>query len=261
MIRADLHIHTTWCDGKSTPEEVIKAAIDSGMDVIGFSSHSYTSFEPYGLNPESEIQYRAEIAKLKIKYADKIKILLGIEQDDLSDYPASDEYDYIIGSVHCIPTEDEPLVTDHTPEILDEGVQKYFGGDYYAYAEKYFERLAKVVENTNADVIAHFDCLAKFNEKSNFFDEEDPRYVAAWKKAADELLKTGKPFEINTGAISRGWRTDAYPAKPIRDYLKEHGAKFILSSDSHTASTLECKFADYSDYLSEEALLDLLNKK
>ena len=52
-------------------------------------------------------------------------------------------------------------------------------------------------------------------------------------QAADALLTTGKPFEINTGAISRGYRTDAYPSREIRTYLKERGARFILSSDAH----------------------------
>ena len=30
------HTHTTYCDGKSTPEEIVLEAIRLGMDTIGF---------------------------------------------------------------------------------------------------------------------------------------------------------------------------------------------------------------------------------
>ncbi|MGX8704670.1 MAG: hypothetical protein ACSW8H_09525, partial [bacterium] len=85
--------------------------------------------------------------------------------------------------------------------------------------------------------------------KGKLFDEGHPRYVAAWQKAADKLIATGVPFEINTGGMSRGWRTDTYPAKPIRDYIAAHGGRFILSSDSHSTETLCSQFDKYKEYL------------
>ena len=33
----NLHQHSTFCDGKNTPEEIVLAAIDKGFDVIGFN--------------------------------------------------------------------------------------------------------------------------------------------------------------------------------------------------------------------------------
>ena len=40
----NLHTHTSLCDGKNTPEEVIEAAIAFGFDSIGFSAHGKTIF-------------------------------------------------------------------------------------------------------------------------------------------------------------------------------------------------------------------------
>ena len=40
MMKTNYHTHTTWCDGKDTPEAVVVAAIDKGFDAIGFSSHA-----------------------------------------------------------------------------------------------------------------------------------------------------------------------------------------------------------------------------
>ena len=45
MIDRDLHIHTTFCDGKNSAEEMVLAAIDRGLKTIGFSSHSYLPFD------------------------------------------------------------------------------------------------------------------------------------------------------------------------------------------------------------------------
>ena len=39
------HTHSTFCDGKSTPEEIVKAAIAEGFDAIGFSGHGYTEYD------------------------------------------------------------------------------------------------------------------------------------------------------------------------------------------------------------------------
>ena len=42
---ANFHTHSSFCDGKNTPEEIILAAIDKGFYAIGFSGHGYTEFD------------------------------------------------------------------------------------------------------------------------------------------------------------------------------------------------------------------------
>ena len=103
-----------------------------------------------------------------------------------------------------------------------------------------------MVLDETCDIIGHFDLLTKFAEQDPYFDLQHPRYVKAWQTAADQLLKTGKPFEINTGAISRGYRTEPYPAKDIRDYIRARGGKLILSSDSHAKDTIAYRFGEYA---------------
>lgn len=234
----DLHVHTTFSDGRNTPEEMVQAAIAKGMAAIGFSDHAHTAFdESYCIPREKLPAYRAEIAALKEKYKGQIEILCGIEQDFYADTP-TDGYDYVIGSVHYVKIREEYIPIDENPEILLDAAKRHFGGDIYLLIEKYYETVAEVAEITHADIIGHFDLITKFNENCVLFDESAPRYMAAWRSAADRLLKAGIPFEINTGAVSRGYRTTPYPSAPIQDYLRSHGAQFLLSSDSHRASTL-----------------------
>ena len=45
MVKRDFHMHTTFCDGKSSAEEMVLAAIAKGLDVMGFSGHAYTSLD------------------------------------------------------------------------------------------------------------------------------------------------------------------------------------------------------------------------
>ena len=70
---SDYHIHTVFSDGKDTPEEVVKTAIEKGFSEIGFSDHSYTSFdESYCIPFDKVSEYRECIGTLREKYKDKI---------------------------------------------------------------------------------------------------------------------------------------------------------------------------------------------
>ena len=253
MIRADLHVHTTFCDGKNTAEEMVLAAIEKGMDVIGFSGHSYTPFElGWCMSPEGTVRYREELERLRGKYADKIRILTGIEEDYYSDDDPAD-YDYMIGSVHYLKCGDAYLSVDGGRERLLKGVDEYFGGDTYAMAEQYYETAADIVRKTGCDIIGHFDLVSIFNEENPYLDIQDPRYRKAWRKAVDVLLETGRPFEVNMGGIARGYRKEPYPSDEIRTYIRDHGGKLFLTGDSHRKETLMYRFEDFRAYETVDA--------
>ena len=234
----DFHVHSVFSDGKNTLREIADAAVSDGMYALGFSDHSYTAFDlSWCMKKERISEYREAAAALKKEYEGKIELFCGIEQDYDSDAP-TDGYDYVIGSVHYMHLGDEYVQVDESPEILRAAADRYCGGDMYALAAVYFDIVADVVRKTNCDLIGHFDLIAKFNEGAHLFDESDPRYTAAWQKAADALLRIGKPFELNFGAIYRGRRSVPYPAPFMWDYLMEHGARFVLSGDSHCCGAL-----------------------
>lgn len=239
----DLHVHTTFSDGKNTPEEMILAALDKGLETIGFSDHSPTFFDKsYCISPQNMESYLNTILSLRERYRGRIEVLLGIEQDFYS-HTTTVGFDYVIGSVHYLKFGEAYVPVDESPEILLAAAETYCGGDIYTLVEEYYHTVSWI---TRADIIGHFDLITKFNEGGRLFDESHPRYIAAWKAAADKLLKTGAVFEINTGAISRGYRSAPYPAAPIRDYLRGKGAKLIQSSDSHSCQTLAYRFGEWA---------------
>ncbi len=233
MILSDFHVHSAFCDGANTPREMVKAAIEMGMDAIGFSAHSYTFFdESYCLRKKDIPLYQREISALKEEFAGKIRVLLGIEQDV---YSAEDTkgYDYVIGSAHYVLKDESFYAVDNSEAEFCALGEKVYGGDYLALCEDYFASVSRLAEKRDITFIGHFDLITKFNEGGKYFDESHPRYIAAWKKAMDALLPLKVPFEVNTGAMARGCRTTPYPAIPILKAIKENGGKVIFSGDTH----------------------------
>ena len=245
----DLHTHTIYSDGKGTPEQTVRAAVAKGFTEIGISDHSYTSFdESYCMKKERVAEYKAEIAALKEKYRDEITVLCGVEQDAYSPESTAG-YDYAIGSVHFLKKGEEYYALDNSEKEFRLLCDRWFGGDYYALAEEYFALVAAYAERQEISVIGHFDLIAKFNEGEILFCETHPRYLAAAKKAADKLIAAGKIFEINTGAMLRGYRSVPYPTPAILAYLREKGAKLILSSDAHSPDGIGYAFENFESLI------------
>ena len=81
-VHADFHVHTTFCDGADTPRAMVEAACRAHLDALGFSGHSFVSFDPAaGMGAERAALYRAEIAALRTEYAGQLPIFCGIEKD------------------------------------------------------------------------------------------------------------------------------------------------------------------------------------
>lgn len=251
MVLSDLHVHTVFCDGKSTVDETVQAAISKKMVSVGFSSHSYTFFDTsYCMKKDDSLIYAEAVRSAAEKYAGKIEIFLGIEQDMYGSELESDiDLDYIIGSAHYIKKDGVYLPVDESAEIMQTAVREHFGGDYAAYVKCYFETAAEIPKRTNADIIGHFDLVTKFNHESKYFDENSAAYKNAALTALDAVSEKCSVFEMNTGAISRGYRMSAYPSDFILRRAKEIGMKIILSSDSHDCKNLCFGFSQSAERL------------
>lgn len=249
MIPSNYHTHTNFCDGKNTPEEMVLEAISLGCPELGFSGHSYLSFGTgYCMSIENTEKYKREIRRLQEKYAGQIKILLGVEQDYFSETP-TDDYDYVIGSVHSVYKDGHYLEVDHTKKIFMDDVQKYYGGDYYSYAEDYYALVADVYRKTKCQIIGHFDLITKFNEGNALFDTQNPRYQAAANKALEALLEAPVILEVNTGAMARGYRTQPYPSQDLLSRWLEAEKKVHFSSDCHDAKNLLYGYEEYKTHI------------
>jgi len=236
--KINFHTHSSYCDGQHNLEQIVEKALELGMYRLGFSGHGYTDFdESYCMSRENTLQYRQEIAYLKEKYADRIELLCGIEQDYYGE-EANADYDYIIGSVHYVEQNGIYIPVDESATLLKKQIQHHFGGDYMAFAEKYFSLVSDVALKTKANIIGHFDLLTKFNEEETLFDERDVRYQTAAEKAMEKLAQQNVIVEINTGAMARGYRTKPYPNEWLFSIMKKYQVPVIINSDCHDKEAL-----------------------
>ena len=69
MIFANYHTHTTFCDGRDTPERLVQEAIRLGCPALGFSGHSYAFYDAACMPKENIRPYQAEIRRLQSAYS------------------------------------------------------------------------------------------------------------------------------------------------------------------------------------------------
>lgn len=257
MMLSNYHTHTTFCDGKNSPEEIVKEAIKQGLSEIGFTGHSYTFFdESYCMSLENTKKYKENINELKEKYKDYIKIFLGVEQDYFSE-ESTDDYDYVIGSVHYIYKDGKYLEIDRSSDYFVSLVKEYYNGSYYSLCEDYYQLVSNIYNKTRCDIVGHFDLVTKYNEGERLFSESDLYYKNMVKKAVDILSQEKVLFEINTGAMARGLKSTPYPSPYIRKLLKEKKCLFVASSDCHRKEFLTFGLKKYE----ENQVFSLIPKK
>jgi len=97
--------------------------------------------------------------------------------------------------------------------------------------------------------VGHFDLIAKHSDSIKFFDEASKEYKSAAVEAAEALSGKIPFFEVNTGAIARGYRKNPYPSMFLLKELKRLGFGAVISSDCHDKRMLDCAFDDASELL------------
>ncbi len=249
MIPSNAHTHTTFCDGSSSPREMVGAALDLGFVSLGFSAHSTL---PFGLDwtlrdPEG---YQAEVRALAEEYRDRIEIYCGIEWDSESEIER-EAYDYAISSVHRVRTPLGAWEMDHAADEFAVGIRDGFGGDAYALCEEYFSLVAQNALREGVDMVGHFDVVNRLNIGNRFFDRNHPRYRAAALSALDTIC-THRPdviFECNMGGMARFGLAEPEPPLWILQYLHGRGMRVTVTSDAHNAGLLGAKFDEGCEIL------------
>lgn len=241
--KVSVHCHTTFCDGKFTPEQMAAAACAQGLELLGLSGHSHTDCDASCcMTAEGTEAYRAELARLKAAYKGRLDILCGLEWDQFSDDDPH-RYDYWIGSVHylCGPRTGRYYAVDNTAQELRECIDTEFDGDGLAAAEAYFRSVAETAAR-RPTILGHFDLIKKLNADSALFDENAPRYRAAALAALEAAAENGCVLEVNTGGVYRGYRQDFYPADWQLTAWQKMGGQVTITADAHTTESLTFGF-------------------
>jgi histidinol-phosphatase (PHP family) len=268
MYPASYHVHTTFCDGSVSPEEMVRAAIGQNMKAIGFSAHAAWPFATvWHLPVPRYAEYVAEIARLKTAYADKVEILCGFEADWIPGVSAPDRSvyaqfkpDYLIGSVHYVQPERTRMVparangqrdggapsllwsVDAGAEEVQTGLDAAFGGDGKKAVSAYYSAIRDMVRSCRFDIVGHLDLPRKRNGKLRFFDETAGWYRRELKETVREIAGANLVVELNTGAIARKAMDAIYPSDELLSLLRHAGVPVTLNSDAHAPGDLTCAY-------------------
>ncbi len=250
-MKINYHTHSSYCDGKATPREMVEFAVAHGFIALGFTGHCPLPFE----NTFSIINYEGycnEIRALKEEYADRIKILLGLEMDyvpgmleDFTPLIKKGGLEYTIGSVHLIPPEG---VTPHSNEDLwmidgsryqtyDEGLMKHFGGDIRRGVRAYFHNENAMLERNRPTIVGHPDKIVMHN-RDRYFHEDEPWYRDLALETIHLIKELDLICEINTRGIYKGRHADYYPGKWLIEEMKQLRIPVIVSTDAHAPEDL-----------------------
>ena len=126
---SDLHMHTTWSDGKSSVLEMAQIAKSSGLQYIAITDHSVSLGIANGLSIERLQQQAEEIREANEAMGPDFRILHGTEMeikaDGSLDYPDEvlAELDFVIASLHTGLSQSREQVTQrllnalHNPHV------------------------------------------------------------------------------------------------------------------------------------------------
>ncbi len=238
--RSNVHTHTNFSDGRDSVEQMVQAALERGFVSLGFSDHGSLAIDAAAMR--SEAAYRDEVRRVRDRYAGQIEIALGYEHDSAAVGADLSHYDYIIESVHFLVKDGVHAPIDSSAAILQRAIDEMYGGDPYAMCRDYFDSVCRSITETKADIVGHIGLVTKFNEHGEMFDAADARFMAPALETIALAAEKDMLVEINTGAMSRGYRTVPYPAPELLAQLRALGGRITITSDCHRAEWIDFAF-------------------
>ena len=202
-ILADLHMHSTWSDGKNTIREMAQACIERGHQYMVITDHSRSLAIANGLSIERLLAQVEEVRQVNAEMGGLIQILAGTEMDIKADggmdYPDEilAQMDFVIASLHS-------------------GLQQN--------REQVTERLLNAICNPHVDMIGHPSARQFPNREAV---DADWDAVLAAAKEHETIL------EINANPL----RLDLKPE--LARMAKDMGVLLAINTDAHRIAHLD----------------------
>jgi putative hydrolase len=214
---ADMHVHSTFSDGKGTLEENIAAAEALGLTALGCVDHVRVSTDWV---PE----YVAAVQRLRSETT--VHLRCGIEAKLLDTTGALDLPEGIEG-VDAIYAADHQVPLPEGPTHPREVKERIEAGDLSAaeVIDAILTSTARALDRPERIVIAHFLSVLP---KIGLSEADVP--LSGLERLAAETKRTGQEIEI-----SERWKCPS--AATMRPFLRA-GVPILLSTDSHMSAKI-----------------------
>lgn len=123
-IQADLHMHTTWSDGRLSVREMAEAARQRGRKFIVITDHSQYSTIANGLTVERLMEQRKEVQQVDAEMGPDFRVFHGVEMDIRTDgtldYPDEVlvQLDFVVASLHFGLRQERAVVTQRLLDAI-----------------------------------------------------------------------------------------------------------------------------------------------
>lgn len=249
LINSSIHNHSTFCDGKHSPEDMIASAYKAGFADFGVLCHATMTTGDYDWPIRDEAGFISDVNRLKKEYDGKMRIYCGLEKDYYGKVGTG--FDYYIDAVHQICYEGRYFEVDHSKEVFTKGIEEGFGGDVKKYIRIYYDTVSAMIEREKPEYVAHIDLVTKFNDGYVFFNEEEKWYLDMAKNCISDAINADSLIEMNFGAMTRGVKSCPYPSIPLLKFIKEKKGRIIIGGDCHNANFVAFGMKEGEELLKE----------
>ena len=240
---ADYHTHTPLCrHAVGEPEAYVESALQAGLTEYGISDHAPLLPEPFDdwrmLHAELPA-YFDWIERARGHAAGRLPIRAGMECDWLpgcepwiDSLADAYDWDYLIGSVHYLESQDIGAWDFDNPQWLE----RWAHLDLETIWASYWRDYAAMAESGLFDILGHPDLVKKFGHVPG------GNLDRFYEPAIDAIAASGCVIELNTA----GWYKpceECYPAPRFLELACSAGIPLVISSDSHQPDHLGRDFA------------------
>lgn len=224
---ANYHTHTWRCKHATGREEdYVRTAIDQGFEILGFSDHSPYCFpgnyvSGIRMGREQFPDYCNLVRLLQKKYADQIKIPLGVEIEYYPDcfQPTLEllrdgGIEYLLLGQHFVMNEMDGVYCGRA--TAEEAVLK-----------RYCHQAMEALQTGLITYFAHPDLI--------HFKGNETIYREQMRRLCQEARSCGVPLELN---VLGRWSGRHYPNPAFWEIAAEEGCDVVLGCDAHAPEHL-----------------------
>lgn len=253
----NFHSHTQFCDGRATMEVMARSAVHQGMLHYGFSPHSPLPIaSPCNMSADDVPAFLAETERLKSLpelascrfYAAMEVDYLGPDWGPSSDYFSQLPLDYIIGSVHFIPSQSgEPVDIDGKYDTFRKRMDDRFRGDIDYVVDTFFRQTEDMIERGGFDILGHVDKVGQ-NASCYAPGIENGQHYRGWiRRILDLIISKNQLIELNTKA--RAEHNRFFPGERYLQELVNAGVRILVNSDAHFPDKISASRTEAFDIL------------
>lgn len=245
MKKIDYHLHSSFSeDCIIEMKDMIEGAIKAGVNILCFTEHKDFDYphEEFTFHLDNDA-YTNRFLELRDIYRRDITLFRGVEMGlqkhilkDVDNFVKVGNYDFVIGSQHCVDNKELYYKTYFQGKTMKEVFEGY-----------YDELLYNITNFNNFDVVGHLDLIRRYSDEAVAYDFNE--VMDRVDVILHKLISMDKGIEVNAG----GFFYPTAMTNPHPNILKRYrdfgGEIITFGSDAHVPQKIGSNYEKTMDIL------------